>query len=144
KQHRERLIANQFSRREHGMSKAQRFLLAHVRHMDHVGNLAHYSEQLRLSLLFKYSLEFEADIEMIFDRRLTPAGDHDDLIAARRKRFLYAILDNWLIHERHHLLRLGFACGTKTRPQPTRRTYCFAICAAHHRPLDDLRVRLAM
>ena len=81
---------------------------------------------------------------MIFDRRLTPAGDHDDLIAARRQRFLDAILDSWLIHQRQHLIRLGFGGGKKTRTQPSRRKYCFANFHAHHWPIDRIEEKLSM
>ena len=54
-------------------------------------------------------LKLERAVEMVDDRALAAAGDHDDLLDSARDRLLNAVLDRRLVDERQHLfwLRLG-------------------------------------
>ena len=55
---------------------------------------------------------------MILDRVLAAAGDEDDVVDARRDRFLDAVLNDRLVDERKHFLGLSFCrrqeAGTET------------------------------
>src|SRR5690242_16113100 len=55
---------------------------------------------------------------MIFNCRLAPAGDDDDLVASRSERFLHPILDDGFVDQRKHLLRLSLGGGKKSCAQP--------------------------
>ncbi len=105
------LVADQLAGSEHCVAKAQSFFLAHVSNVDHVGNLADDPEQIGFPFLLKHLLQLIADVEVIFDRLLAPAGDDDDLIAASRQRLFDAVLNDGLVHQRQHLFGLCFGGG---------------------------------
>src|SRR6202035_5578169 len=79
------------------VSQAQRFLLTHVGHMDHVRNLAHDLEQVVLAFFLEHLLQFVTDVEMILNRALAASGDNNDLVASRCQRLFHAILNDGLI-----------------------------------------------
>src|SRR5207245_8526854 len=62
-------------------------------------------------------LELHRDVEVILDRVLAAPGDQDDVVDTRGDSFLDAVLDDWFVDERKHLLGLGFGCGKKPRAQ---------------------------
>ena len=66
------------------MSQAERFFLAYVSNVDHVGNMSERSEQIGLFALLEHLFEFVAHVEVVFDGLLAAAGDDDDLVAIRR------------------------------------------------------------
>jgi hypothetical protein len=59
-------------------------------------------------------LQFEAHIEVIFDRRFPAPGHDHDLIASRRQCLFNPILDDRLVHQRQHFLRNRFRRWQKT------------------------------
>src|SRR6185312_10478461 len=86
---------------------------------------------LLLALLEKI-FEFEADVEMIFDRGLAAARDDDDIANPRMQSFFHAILNNRLVHERQHLLRLRLGGGEKAGPETRCGENCFANFRGWH------------
>ena len=53
-QHGEGFVAHQFARHEHGVAQAERFFLADVGDVDHVGNVAHDLQQVGLAALLEH------------------------------------------------------------------------------------------
>ena len=99
------------------MAEAERFFLADVGNVDHVGDGAHDLEQIGLLALLQHFFQFVADIEVIFDGLFAAAGDDDDLVAAGGERFFHAVLDDRFIHQRQHFFGLGFGGGQEARAQ---------------------------
>ena len=65
----------------------------------------------RLAARLEKRLELDRDVEVILDRVLAAAGDEDDVVDAGRDRFLDAVLDDRLVDERQHFLRLRLGRG---------------------------------
>ena len=63
-------------------------------------------------------LELDRDVEMILDRVLAAAGDEDDVVDARRDRFLDAVLDDRLVDERQHFFRLRLGRRQEAGAEP--------------------------
>ena len=111
---REGLVADQLARDEHGVAEAERLALAHVGEVDQVRDLADLVELLALAARLEKRLELDRDVEVIFDRVLAAAGHQDDVVDARRDRLLDAVLNDRLVDERQHFLRLRFGGGQET------------------------------
>ena len=88
------------------MAEAERLALADVGEVDEVRDLADLGEQLLLAARLEEGLELDRDVEVILDRVLAAAGDQDDVVDAGGDRFFDAVLDDRLVDERQHLLRL--------------------------------------
>ena len=93
------------------MAEAERLALPDVREVDHVGDLADFVELIALAARLEKRLELHRDVEVIFDRVLAAAGDQDDVVDARRHRFLDAVLNDRLVDERQHFLGLRLGGG---------------------------------
>ena len=63
---------------------------------------------------FEKALELDVDVEMVLDGVLAAAGDDDDVVDAGLDRFLDAVLNNRLVDEREHFLRLCFGRGKES------------------------------
>ncbi len=109
KNDREGFVADQFTRHQDGVPEAHGLLLADIGDMDHVGDLADDGQQFSLAAILQHFFQLVAYVEVILDGRLATAGYDDDLVATRGQRFFHAILNNGLVHQRHHFLglRLG-------------------------------------
>ena len=81
-------------------------------------NVAAHREQIGLAALLQRAFEFVADVEMILNRRLAPAGHDHDLIAARRQRFFNAILNDGLSTSASISLGIDLVAGKKRVPNP--------------------------
>ena len=113
----ERLVADQLARDQHGVAEAERLALPDVREVDHVRDLADLLELLALAARLEKRLELHRDVEVILDRVLAAAGDEDDVVDARRDRFLDAVLNDRLVDERQHFLRLRLGGGQEARAE---------------------------
>ena len=127
----EGLVADEFAGHEDGVAEAERFFLANVGDVHHVGNLAHDLEQVGLAALFEHVLEFVADVEVVFDGLLAAPGDDDDLVAAGGHGLFDAVLNDRLVDERQHFLGLGFGGGQKAGAQAGGGKYGFADFHRH-------------
>src|SRR5207247_9061456 len=87
------------------------------REVDHVRDLADLGELIALAAGLEERLELDRHIEVIFDGVLAAAGHEDDVVDARRHRFLDAVLDDRLVDERQHLLRLRLGRRPKARAE---------------------------
>ena len=76
-QHGEGFVADEFAGHQHSVAEAERFFLADVGDVDHVGNVAHDLQQIGLSSIVEHFFEFIADVEMVFDGLLATAGDDE-------------------------------------------------------------------
>ena len=65
----------------------------------------------RLAARLEERLELDRDVEVILDGVLAAAGDEDDVVDAGRDRLLDAVLDDRLVDERQHFLRLRLGGG---------------------------------
>ncbi len=100
------------------MAEAERLLLA--READRAGRGPFADEFLEgrlLVALAKRRLELESQIEVILDRRLAAAGDHDEVLDARRPGLVHRVLDDRTVDHRQHLLRNRLGRGEKPGAQ---------------------------
>ena len=96
----------------------ERFALADIREVDHVGDLADLFELLAFAARLEKRFELHRHVKMVFDRVLAAPGHEQDVVDARGHRFFDAVLNDRLIDDRQHLfwLRLGGwqEAGTET------------------------------
>ena len=111
---RERFVTDEISGDQHGVAEAKRFALPHVGEVEHVRDLADLVELVALAARFEVRLELDRDVEVIFDGVLAAAGDQNDVVGARRARFLDAVLDDRLVDQRQHLFGLSFGRREKS------------------------------
>ncbi len=99
------------------MAKAERLALPHIREVDHVRDLADLGELFALATRFQERLELDRHVEMIFDGVLAPARDEDDIGDTGGDCLFDAVLNDWLVDEREHLLRLRLGRRKETGTQ---------------------------
>ena len=104
-------VADQFLRHQHRMAQPQRLLLPDIRDVDHVGDFPHHLQQIGFALLLQNRFQLEADVEMILDGVFAATGDDDDVVHPRGQRFLHAVLNDRLVHQRQHFLGLRLGRG---------------------------------
>src|SRR5207245_143643 len=80
---------------------------------DHLRDLLDLGEEPFLSALAQERLELEGDVEMVLDRHLAAARDEEDLVDPGIAGFLDRVLDQRLVDEGEHLLRLRLGRGEK-------------------------------
>jgi hypothetical protein len=111
-QHGEGLVADRRIGAEYRMTEAQGLGLADVDAVDVLRHhVAHELQQFGLAALLQFAFKFVGLVEMVLDRPLGTAGDEDHVGNAGRNRLLHRILDQRLVHDRHHLLRTGLGGG---------------------------------
>jgi len=113
------------------VAEPERLALAHVREVDHVGNLADLSEQFLLAARLEKGLELDRDIEVILDRVLAAASDQDDVVDSGRNSLLDTLRADRLVDEREHLLGLCLGGGQEARTQSGSREN--GLSNPHHR-----------
>jgi hypothetical protein len=113
------------------VAEAERFPLAHVGEVDQVRDLADLGEQVLLAPGLEKGLELDGHVEVVLDRVLSAPGDEDDVVDARRHRFFHAVLDDRLVDERQHFLRLRLGGGQEPGTQARRREDRFTNRFAH-------------
>ena len=102
----EGLVADDLARAPDRVAEAERLLLAGE--ADGAGRrpLAHQLVEGRLLVaVAERRLELVGDVEMILDRHLAAAGDHDEMLDSGRARLLDRVLDDRLVDHGQHLLR---------------------------------------
>ena len=135
REHGKRLVSHGVAGNPNRVSQPKRFLLAHVAHVDHVGDLAHFVQQVFFAPLFENPFQFVRNVEMVFDGVFPTSGYDRDIANTRAYRFLDHVLDQRLVDERQHLFRLSLGCRQKTRTQAGRRKDCFRNAHASYLPL---------
>src|SRR6267378_1585583 len=78
---------------EHGVSQAQRLLLAHADQPHRIADPPDLLEQLLLPLALELVLELVGAVEMVLDGGLSAPVDHDHLHGSGRERLLDDQLD---------------------------------------------------
>ena len=109
-QDRERIVADEGAGAPDGVAQSQRHLLAHGDHRAGFDlGLTQRLERISLVARAQRGLELERDVEMFHQCRLAAAGDHAELLDARRARLLDRVLNQRLVDHRQHFLgdRLG-------------------------------------
>jgi hypothetical protein len=76
------------------------------------------AEHLDVALLLEQPLELVRGVEVVLDRPLLARGDDDDLLDAGRDGLLDGVLDDRLVDERQHLLRLRLGRGQEAGAPP--------------------------
>ncbi len=104
---REGLVADQLLGHQDGVAEAELLLLADVGDLGQVADVTDAPEHLDVAALLEQVLELEREIEVVLDRPLLAAGDDDDLLDAGGDRLFDGVLDDRLVDERQHLLRLS-------------------------------------
>ena len=124
--HRKRLIANHRLGAQHGMPQTQRFSLANV---DAAHILRHHGlhdlEQLGFTLCLQFGFQLIRLVEMIFNRALAATSDKDHFRDSGRNSFFHCVLDQRLVHDRHHFLRTGLGGRQETGAHPGDREHGF-------------------
>ena len=80
----------------------------------------------RLAARLEERLELDRHVEVVLDRVLAAAGDEDDVVDARGDRLFDAVLDDRLVDERQHFLRLGLGRGEEPGAEAGGRKHGFA------------------
>ena len=80
-QHRERLVADERGRLQHGVPEPLGLALADEVHLRDVGGLVHRGQPAGVALLLQRRLELGRAVEEVLDGRLVAAGDHEHLAA---------------------------------------------------------------
>jgi len=122
----EGLVADQLLGHEHGVTQAQLFLLANIRDLRHISDLAHAAQHLDVALALEQLLEFKGMVEVILDRPLLAAGHDDDLLDAGFDGLFYAVLNNRPVDQRQHLLWLRLRCRQEPCAPAGGRENCFS------------------
>jgi hypothetical protein len=99
-------MADELLGHQHGVAEPELLLLAHVRDLDHVTDLPHAAQHVDVALGLEEVLQLVRVIEVVLDGALLAARDDDDLFDAGRDGLLDRVLDDRLVDEREHLLRL--------------------------------------
>src|SRR5712692_3613801 len=81
----------------------------------------------------EHALEFERNIEVIFDGALAAAGDDNHRLDPCCDAFLDDVLNQRSVDHRQHLLRRRFGRGQKARAQTGGGKDCFANFSWHNR-----------
>ena len=113
------------------MSQAHGLLLAHVRHPNHVRDLANLLKQFSLATLLEFFLQLVTDVEVILDRALATAGDHNNLVTTGIECLLYSVLNDRLVHQGQHLFRLRFGGGQEACAETGSGEHRFANFLGH-------------
>ncbi len=71
----EGLVANVFGGDRNGVAQSERFALADVVDVGHVGDGPHLVELVGLAALGQVVLQLEGPVEVVLDRSLAPSGD---------------------------------------------------------------------
>ena len=118
-EHRERLVADQRTRAQHGVAESQRLRLAHVAERQVPRNQRlQLRERRALAGARKLRLELVGLVEMVLDRALGAARDEDHVGDARGRGFLDGVLDERLVDDRQQLLGTGFRRRKKAGAEP--------------------------
>ena len=125
----ERLVADVFPRDRHGVTEAEWITLTDVVEVREVVDVTDLFEQRLLALLLEVVLELEVPVEMILDRVLAAARDHEDVDEPGAGRFFHDVLNRGLVDDRQHLLRLALGRGKESRAEAGRRDHRLAYRA---------------
>ncbi len=108
--HRERLVADDGRRAQHGVAEAERLGLPDVDAVDaRRRGIFHRFQELALVSQRELGLELVGLVEVILDRALVAPGDEDHVRDAGRRGLLDRVLDERLVDDGEHFLgtRLG-------------------------------------
>ena len=108
---REGLVADQVLGHQDRVSEAELLLLADVRHLGQVADRPDLAEHLDVALLLEQVLELVRQVEVVLDRPFLAGGDDDDLLDPGRHGLFHRVLDDRLVDQRQHLLRLRLRRG---------------------------------
>ena len=114
----ERVVADVAAGHRHRVAEAQGRRLSDVDAGDVLrDHAAHQFEERLLVGRFQLGLELVGLVEMVFDGALVAAGDEDHFGDAGRDRFFDGVLDQRLVDDRQHLLRLRLGGGKEAAAQ---------------------------
>ena len=139
-----RFVPDQVLRHEHRVAKSERLALPDVGHLYQLRDLADGFELGLLAALLEKAFELHRHVEVILDRVLSAPRDDDDVVDARLNGLFDAVLDDRLVDEDQHLLRLRLGRREKARAKPRRRKDGLADWSVHacHGNSDKLSGRL--
>ena len=124
---REGLFADEFARAPYGMAEAQRLLLP-----GKAGLTGQRLQALQLRQLVVFAalrqrvVQFELNVEMVFDDRLVAAGHEDEMLYAGFPRLVDDVLDDRSVDDRQHFFRDRLGGGEETRAETGDWKDCFA------------------
>lgn len=110
-QDRERFVAHMLTSLEHGMAESLGVALADIVDIGEFGGMAHRGELLVIALLRERCLKPVDPVEMVLQRPLVPAGDHENVLQTGIDGFLDDVLDRRLVDDGEHLFGGGFRGG---------------------------------
>ncbi len=130
-QHRERLVADVHPRAQHGVAEPARIALAHVVHLGEVGRVVDLLEPSGVALRLEGRLELADAIEVVLERVLVAARDHEHVGQTGRDRLLDDVLDRRLVDDRKHLLRHRLRGRQEASAEACRGDDCFGDAKGH-------------
>src|SRR5262249_5529963 len=99
-------------------------------------------EHLFLASRLEQMLQLEADIEVIFYRRLASSGDDDDIRHPGVHHLFDAVLDERLVDKRQHFFWLGLGSGQESSAEAGGREHGFTNLGYHaSNPIVDVTTR---
>ena len=106
-QHRERLVADERRRLQHGVAEPLGLALPDEVHLRDVGGRVHRGQPVGVALLLQRRLELGVPVEEVLDGGLVAAGDHQHLGQARPGGLLDDVLQRRAVDDRQQLLGHG-------------------------------------
>ena len=104
--HGERLVTDELLGHQHRVTETELLLLANVRDLREIGDVPDLAQHLDVAALLEEVLQLVRRVEVVLDRPLLAAGDDDDLLDARGHGLLDRVLDDRLVDQGEHFLRL--------------------------------------
>jgi hypothetical protein len=117
-QHRERLVAHVLGGGEHRRGPGPSRRPGGRSGRGQVGAVPHGVQPLLVALGLQRQLELHGAVEVVLQRPLVAAGDHEDVVQPGPHRLLDDVLDRRLVDDRQHLLREALVAGRKRVPRP--------------------------
>ena len=117
----ERIVTNEVPRAPDRMPQSARPILSRVIEVDVPRLEFKLRELIFLTALPQRADQFRIFIKMVLDTALALAGNEENLLHVAASQFLDNILNDRLLTDRQHLLRLALGRRQQPRPQPRHR-----------------------
>src|SRR5699024_7994751 len=131
-QHGEGFVADVLAPLEHGMAETLGVSLPDIVDIGQFRRVPHGGELLIVALLRQCGLESVDPVEMVFERSLVAAGDHEDVAEVGIDGLFDDVLDRRLVDDGEHLLGGGLGRGEETGSQTGDGDHGLANGALHY------------
>ena len=113
----ERFATHVMQRAEHGVAQAFHLFLPDKMNLGHLGDAANGFKLLSLVLVGQLVFQLKVAVEVLFDGPLALSDHHQNVRNARGHGLFDHVLNHGRIHDREHLLGLGFRGRKEASPE---------------------------